>query len=376
MQFPDFLVPTRTPPATARAMTRIRSALRTWLALAPLCLACAAAPATARKPAIWIYTDMSDKTLPGPNHMGTLNDPDDISAMAGFLLLADRFEIRGIVVASTHRAEHRGTPDQAAWADRTFGEAYRAEAPVLERTVGGGFPADIRFLQSSIKATAELFDPRKTYPSLDAYPTVRALLDAAHREPAGSIINVLCWGSLTEPAILIRHLLATDRAALLPRLRFIGHWTNSPLHQGTPEHPEHVANCREDAAACAYVKQMARERRIDYFECGAIGQHGIVGGAPRGADYYEPFKVSRLGRLFAEGKFVHGNVDHSDSATYWVLLGTMGVSLADLSPDGSNSAALERTNETKFRASSRALHEELLRRARAAAGLPAAPGPR
>jgi hypothetical protein len=323
---------------------------------------------TVGKPVVWIYTDMSDKTIPGKNHMGTVNDPDDISAMAGYLLLANEFDTRGIVVASTHRPEHATTPDQAAWADRFIGDAYRAEVANLNAHLGGGFPADIAFIQSSIKETAERYDPDQIYTSLDAYPTVRALLEEAEREPAGGLINVLCWGSLTEPAILVNHCLATGRTDLLKKLRFIAHWTNSPLHQGTPENPEHVANCREDAAACAYLKRMAVAGKIDYRECGAIGQNGIVGGAPRGADYYEAFKVSRLGRIFAEGKFVNGNVDHSDSATYWVLLGTMGVTLADIPADGTNTATREKANEDTFRAKARDLHEELLRRARAAAG--------
>ncbi len=333
----------------------------------------AATLAVAGKPAVWIYTDMSDKGIPGDNHMGTLNDPDDISAMAGYLLLANEFDTRGIVVASTHRPEHATTPDQAAWADRTFGGAYRAEVADLNRRIGG-YPADIRFVQSCIKETAERYDPARTYASLEAHPTVRALFDEAEREPAGGLVNVLCWGSLTEPAILVNHCLATGRADVLGKLRFIAHWTDSPLHQGTPEHPERVANCREDAAACAYLKRMAAAGRIDYRECGAIGQHGIVGGAPRGAAYYEAFKVGRLGRLFAEGKFVNGGVDHSDSATYWVLLGTMGVTLDDIPPDGSNTAVRERANEDAFRAHAHALHEELLRRARAAAGLSSASG--
>jgi hypothetical protein len=319
------------------------------------------------KPAVWIYTDVSDKSIPGRNHMGTVNDPDDISAMAGFLLLANEFDTRGIVVASTHRPEHASTPDQAAWADRFIGEAYRAEVANLNANLGGGFPADITFTQSSIKESSERYDPAKTYASLDAYPTVRSLFDEATREPTGGLINVLIWGSTTEPAILVNHCLATGRADLLRKLRFIAHWTNSPLHQGTPENPEHVANCREDAAACAFLKKTAAAGQIDYRECGAIGQHGIVGAAPRGADYYEAFKVSRLGRIFAEGKFVHGSVDHSDSATYWVLLGTMGVTLSDIPADGTNSAAREKANEDRFRAHARALHEELLRRARAAA---------
>jgi len=330
----------------------------------------AAAPA-APKPIVWIYTDLSDKTIPGGNHMGTVNDPDDISALAAYLLLANEFDTRGIVVASTHRQEHARTPDQAAWADRTFGEAYRAEVAALNRRLGG-YPADIRFLQSCIKESAETFAPEKSYASLEGYPTVRALLDEARRETAGGIINVLCWGSLTEPAILVHHCLATGQEALLKKLRFIAHWTDSPLHQGSPEHPENVANCREDARACAFMKARAREGKIAYHECGAIGQHGIVSGSPKGAAYFDQFKVSRLGTIFAEGKFVYHSVDHSDSATYWVLLGTMGVTLADLPPDGTNTAARELANEKVFKGWSQRLHDELLRRARAAAGIPTA----
>lgn len=329
----------------------------------------AAAPAALGKPAVWIYTDMSDKTIPGGNHMGTLNDPDDISAMAAYLLFADQFDTRGIVVASTHRKEHATTPDQAAWADGLIGAAFRAESANLKRVLGGDFPADVRFMQSGIKATGEKYDPARTYTSLQAHPTVRAMFDEARREPAGGLINVLCWGSLTEPAILVNHAIATGNLEVLTKLRFIAHWTDSPLHQGTPDHPENVANCREDAAACAYLKRMARERRIDYHECGAIGQYGIVSGSPKGAAYYDAFKVSRLGRIFAEGKFVHDSVDHSDSATFWVLLGNWGVSLKDIPPDGTNHAARELANEKVFKDWSRRIHDELLRRARAAAGI-------
>ncbi len=337
-----------------------------------LLLAGASAFAAAPKPIVWIYTDMSDGTLKGSEQRGHVNDPDDISAMAGYLLLANEFDTRGIVVSSTHRKEHATTPDQGAWANRFFGDAYRAEVTRLNQTLGG-YPADLRFVESSIKKTAERYDPAKSYATLDAYPTVRALLDVARAEPAGAIINVLCWGSLTEPAILVHHCLSTGQEALLKKLRFIAHWTDSPLHQGSPEHPENVANCREDARACAYLKVRAREGKIVYHECGAIGQHGIVSGSPKGAAYFDQFKVSRLGKIFAEGKFVFNSVDHSDSATYWVLLGQWGVSLKDIPPDGTNTAARELANEKVFKASSKRLHDELLRRARAAAGTPTAP---
>ncbi|MEM6364267.1 MAG: nucleoside hydrolase-like domain-containing protein [Planctomycetota bacterium] len=322
----------------------------------------------AAKPKVWIYTDMNDPTLPGPNKEGTLNDPDDVSAMAGYLLMANEFNTRGIVVASTHRIQHRNTPDQADWANRFFGEAYSADLPGL-RTHLEGFPDLMQFIESSIKETAEKFGSSKRYRSLESYRTVALLLDEAKRLDPDQIINVLCWGSLTEPAILAAHCMATDQSDLLKRLRFIAHWTNSPLHQGSKLHPENVANCREDAAACAYLKQLAAAGTLSYHECGAIGQHGIVSGGPRGDVYFDQFRTSRLGTILVDGKYVHHRVDHSDSATYWVLLGKWGVSLDDIPPDGSNSEAQENRNEQAFRRTSLQIHDELLRRSRAAASL-------
>ena len=330
----------------------------------------AALPAAAAdaKPKVWIYTDMSDGTLKGPTHMGTVNDPDDISAMAGYLLMANEFETLGVVVASTHRKEHRTTPDQGAWANRFFGDAYRAEVAALNKAIGG-YPADIRFTQSCIKESAERYDAAKTYADLENYSTVRALLDAATQQPDGALINVLCWGAVTEPAILVNHCRATKREAVLKKLRFIAHWTDSALHQGTPEHPEHVANCREDAEACAYMKMCARGGVIRYVECGAIGQSGIVNGGPKGRAYFDAFKTSRLGTIFVEGKFVRENVDHSDAATYWVLLGSWGVSLDDIADNGTNPPAVEAANEKRFRENSKHIHDELLRRAKASGGV-------
>jgi hypothetical protein len=320
----------------------------------------------ARKPKVWIYTDMSDKTLPGTNHMGTINDPDDMSAMAGYLLMCNQFETKGIVVASTHRKEHKTTPDQAEWANRLFGAAYRANFRNLNRNIGGyPDPEQVRFMQSCIKESAERYQTEKVYDSLEGYGTVKALLDTAEADPG--LIYVLCWGSLTEPAILVNHCLNTGKQAVLEKLRFIAHWTNSSLRQGTKEHPERVANCNEDAQACAYLKQMALEGRIKYFECGAIGQAGIVRGSPKGREYYDQFKVSHLGRLFAEGKFYYDCVDHSDAATYWVLLGEWGVSLNDIRDNGTNPADVEQANEERFREWSGGIHDELLGRSIAAA---------
>ncbi|QDV22827.1 Kelch repeat-containing protein [Aureliella helgolandensis] len=336
------------------------------LALSLFLIHAVAFAADSKLPKVWIYTDMSDPTLPGTNHRGTINDPDDVSAMAGYLLMANRFETLGIVVASTHRQEHAASPDQADWANRLFGTAYRTDLKNLQQL--GGFPEEIRFTQSCIKSTGELFAEDEKYESLEGYRSVKALLDAAQHLADGEVLNVLCWGSVTEPAILVAHCLTHDKRELLGKLRFIAHWTSSSFHQGTAEHPEDVSNCREDAAACRYMKSIAASGRISYFECGAIGQHGIVSGSPKGKQYYDQFRTSQLGTQFVEGKFVRDCVDHSDSATYWTLLGEYGVSLTDIAADGSNTASVEKRNEGKLAAASQRLHDELLRRSVIAGG--------
>ena len=124
--------------------------------------------AQAQKPKVWIYTDMTDKTLLGKNHMGTINDPDDISAMAGYLLMANMFDTRGIVVASIHRGEHKSTPNQEEWTNRFWGEAYQKDVKMLNANIGG-YPEKIEMVQSCIKESAEKYNPDKEYSSLEDY---------------------------------------------------------------------------------------------------------------------------------------------------------------------------------------------------------------
>lgn len=317
----------------------------------------------AQKPKVWIYSDMSDKTLKGNNHMGTINDPDDISAMAGYLLMSNMFDTKGIVITSTHRKEHQHTPNQAEWGNNYFGNAYRADVGNLNKNIGGYAPS-VNFMQSCIKETAERFNPDHTYKSLVNYSSIKALFDTVNQSEG--LINVLCWGSLTEPAILVDYCINQGRTDILKKLRFIAHWTSSSWHQGSLEHPEDVANCREDANACAYMKDMALNGFIQYFECGAIGQHGIVSGSPKGENYYNQFKTSQLGKIYSEGKFVNNCVDDSDGATYWVLLGNWGVSLNDIKSNGTNFPEVEKANEERFKKWSARIHSELLRRSKAA----------
>lgn len=318
-----------------------------------------------QKPKVWIYSDMTDKTLAGANKEGTLNDPDDISAMAGYLLMANMFDTKGIVVGSTHRSKHATTPNQADWANAFFGNAYAKDVIGLNKNIGG-YPETISFMQSCIKETSERFNPENNYTSLETYSTVKALFDLAEKETG--ILNVLIWGSTTEPAMLVKHCMSTNRMDVLNKLRFVAHWTSSSFHQGSMEHPENVANCREDAQACAYLKEMALNGHIQYYECAAIGQHGIVSASPKGAEYYNQFKSSRLGKIFTEGKFVHNSVDHSDAATYWVLLENWGVGLDNIYSNGTNHPEIEKANSEKFKLFSNRIHGELLRRSKAVQG--------
>lgn len=316
------------------------------------------------KPKVWIYSDMSDRNIKGSEKEGSANDPDDISAMAGYLIMSNEFDTKGIVVASTHRKEHVASPNQADWANRFFGDAYRVDLINLNKRIGG-YQKDLNFIQSSIKSTSEHYRPGSIYKTLKNYPSIKPLFDLAQssKEP----INVLIWGSTTEPAILVNYCINNGYEKVLSKLRFIAHWTNSSLHQGTLENPERVANCREDSDACSYLKEQASVGKIIYHELGAIGQHGIVSGQPKGDDYYNQFKTSRLGTIFAEGKFAHNGVDHSDAATYWVLLANWGVSLDDIAADRTNPAETEKSNEEKFKVSSDRIHGELLRRSKIAA---------
>ncbi len=311
----------------------------------------------ANKPKVFIYTDMSDKNILGNNKEHTVNDPDDISAMAAYLMLYNKFDTKGIVLCSTHRSEHITSPNQAIWAQKYFGDAYKKDRKQLQK-VYGDFPKKIPFIESSIKVSGERYIPDCLYESLRSYHSIQVL--KKELEKTTEPIYVLCWGSLTEPAILVKHCITTGNEKLLENLIFVSHWSNSSLHQGSIEFPDNVANCREDAKACEYLKSCALEGLIDFYECGAIGQHGVVSGGPKGIDYYKQYQVSELGKIFIEGKFVYDGVDFSDAATYIVLLGEWGVSLSDISPRGTNPTAVELRNEKILKKNSKVLHQQLL----------------
>ncbi|MFC2099162.1 family 43 glycosylhydrolase, partial [Bacteroidota bacterium] len=255
--------------------------------------------------------------------------------------------------------------DQGKWAEDTYGKAYAADLENLNKYIGG-YQKEIRFMESSVKGMGKNFSPEKSY-SLNDYPSIMALFKELDK--SREVVNVLCYGPLTEQAILVSYCLGNNRTDILHKIRFIGHWTSSNFHVGTVKNPEHTHNCFGDPIACDYIKKRALNGAIEYYECGGIGQYGIVEGGPKGKEYFDLFKTSHLGKIFAEGKFNKNRVDDSDCATYWALLGNYGVSLNDIASNGLNFPEVEKRNERAFARHSKDMRDELLRRSRAASGL-------
>ncbi|MFR9600161.1 MAG: family 43 glycosylhydrolase [Rikenellaceae bacterium] len=309
----------------------------------------------AQKPAVWLISDGGEQ----------INDPDDISAVAGYLLMSNHFDTRAIVMGSTVHPWNREKSDQKAWAEATYGKAYKADLAGLNRYIGGYQPS-MRFMESSLKGCGENFSWTKKY-DLKNYPSVKALYEEVRTSKEA--INILCFGPLTEQAIFVSYCLSSGNEKLLDKVKFISHWTASNFHVGNLENPDKTHNSIGDPISSQYMKEMARNGRIKFYECGGIGQYGIVEGSPLGAKYYDRFKMSNLGRIFVEGKFLRGRVDDSDCATYFALLGNYGVSLNDIASNGLNMPEIEQRNELAFRTSAKEIRKEMMRRSDAAAGL-------
>ncbi|WP_298477089.1 family 43 glycosylhydrolase [uncultured Maribacter sp.] len=308
----------------------------------------------AQKPKVWLISDG------GKN----INDPDDVSAIASYLLMSNHFDTRAIVLGSTVLSRNKNTPNQEQWANETYGKAYAEELAMLNKYIGG-YQESFRFLESSIKGMGTNFQWKKSY-DLNNFPSILDLYKEL--EKTDDVLNVLCYGPLTEQAILVSYCLEHNRQDLLQKIRFISHWTSSNFHVGSLKNPEHTHNCFGDPTACDYMKKKALNGNFKFYECGAIGQYGIVEGGPKGKAYFNQFYESKLGTIFRDGKFIEGRVDDSDSATYWGLLSNYGVTLHDIASNGNNFPEVEKRNEEAFALHAEAMRNELLRRSNAAAG--------
>ena len=114
----------------------------------------------AQKPKVWMISDGSDKNIQGSNHWETISDPDDIPAIAGYLLMSNEFDTRGIVVDSHHGLAGKNIPDQKKWADDYFGKAHAKDLPALNKNIEG-HKNHINFIESCIKSTGEKYNPAK-----------------------------------------------------------------------------------------------------------------------------------------------------------------------------------------------------------------------
>lgn len=308
----------------------------------------------AQKPKVWLISDGGEN----------INDPDDISAVASYILMSNHFDTRAIVMASTVHPWNKNTPDQGKWAEETYGKAYAADLANLNKYIGG-YQDGFRFLESAVKGQGVNFQWDKSY-DLKDYPSILALYKELDK--TDDIINVLCYGPLTEQAILVSYCIENKRQDLLDKVRFISHWTSSNFHVGTLKNPEHTHNCFGEPIGCDYIKKMALNGTIKFYECGGIGQYGIVEAGQRGKKYFDQFYESNLGKIFRDGKFNKNRVDDSDCATYWALLGNYGVSLNNIADNGLNYPEVEKRNEAAFALHAKDTRDELLRRSNAAAG--------
>ena len=311
------------------------------------------------RPTIWVYSDMSD---PRDQRSGghPFNDPDDICSMAALLLQANRFEIAGIVYSSTNR---NNLPDATDFVNSTFVDAYQQAVGPLNQALGG-YPAKLPFMRSSITGGAEArrFNPASDYSVLEGLESVRGLVDTANRGP----VYVLNWGPLTESAMAVKHCIDTGNTEALENIFIISHWTLSYIAQGTPEAPHEVANCRDDAPACAWLHERAEDGLLKFIELGSVGQTGIVNGSS-GYPRYGDFENSRLGQVFVHSKFYHGKPDQSDASTFWLLSEAFGLTLDSYPPDGRLSQSIEEWARDRFLEKGTAILDDLLMRSEIAA---------
>jgi hypothetical protein len=312
------------------------------------------------KPTLWIYSDLSD---PRDRRKGghPQNDPDDICAAAALLLSANRFHIAAFVYSSNHRV---GLADATDFVQTTLAAAYAHDQPRLDEAFGG-YQREIPFLRSSVNhgGPSRRFDRNADYRDLTGLETVRGLVELASREP----VYVLNWGPLTESAMAVQHCLTTGNETALKNMTFISHWTKSLIAQGTPTTPFKVANCNDDASACAFMHETAAASPlVKFYELGSVGQGGIVDGGGR-YPRYDEFQHSRLGQIFVNAKFYGGKPDQSDAATFWILAEGFGPTLADYASDGGLDQATETKARDLFKASGHKILDDLLARSNAAA---------
>lgn len=318
------------------------------------------AGANENKPSIWIFTDL---TNPRDQREGghPQTDPDDICSMASLFLSANRFNIKNIVISAN---KQKNLKNPMPFFNDVLLAAYYHDLPFLNENIGG-YPGEIPVEQSVCTRGEKViqFNESESYADLSELGTVKMLIDDAGREK----VYVLSWGSLSEPAMAVKHCIETGNTKALQNMVFISHWTKSMVAQGTEEKPFEVTNCQADRNACAYLHRVALENPlVTFIEIGSAGQTGMIGGISS-FPYREDFEKSRLGQIFVRSKFYNGKPDQSDASTFWLLAGEFGVSMNDYPQDGSLTLEQEKQMIEKFSSGADKIILDLLYRSNVAA---------
>lgn len=346
----------------------------------------------AQKPNIWIHTDLTaansyittSTTSKAVTDQGS--DADDHVALAQYLMLANKFNTKKIVVGVTNRNttnSNTGTWVQTAFCDN----AYALDYPGMNSRIGG-FPSPDSIkncvVESSLTAgsgyTNFSSSPDNKYDNYNDLPaTVKLLVDELNKTEYSSTnpLYVLVWGGLQEVAMATKHLIRNNNTDALSRLYVVSHWTMSYYHQGSMSDPYDVANCNTSSAACDYMHNQAKAigAKFKFVDAAATGQHGIVSGSSTffnggfsGANATE-LKKSKLGNLAMKSKFEY-KPDGSDCASFYTVLGTYGVTLSSFATNGATTSTQELNAENAYKANATKIWNDLLVVSNAAAAGP------
>lgn len=324
----------------------------------------------AEKPNIWVYSDLTDPRdrMEGGYPKG---DQDDIAALASLLLSADRFHIESIVLGS---GPFTDITNPLKLVEEIVVPAYKDHVENLKDNTHD-YQMEINFQWSAVTRSdgwPRLYRDDRDYKDLSDYDTVSSLAEYARDHE----VYVLVWGAMTEPAILVKHLLNTGRQDVLDNITIISHWgksfLNSMYKEAVKTDPFAVTNSQTDLKASKYLHKQAELGRVKMIQLGSVGQAGIVDGS---ANYprIEEFDKSRLGQILISAKYYNNQVDQSDAATFWLLAEDLGFSLDDYPNDGSLTKEIETRNIAKFKQSAPAIMDNLVDRVHASAGTPYPP---
>lgn len=350
----------------------------------------------ARKPDIWIHTDMTaalrytkdDNSAKAVTDQGS--DPDDQVALAIYLMQANKFNTRAIVMGVTNRNTSQNV---RAFFDSVFRTAYAEDIACLNQEIGGyPHPDSLKAYESSCTAGNNRiqFDtsPPNKYDSYSVLPgTVKRLVDElkSDRYSYENPLYVIVWGGMTEAAMAVKHLTRNSETEALQRLYIVSHWhtsytntqSSNNCYSGELAEIYGVANCNVDCDACKYVRDEAKkaDAQFRWTDCASVGQTGIVNGYNNyfnGVDgsVYKNFEKSRLGALFMKSKFVYGKPDGSDCATFYTILGEYGVGLDDYNDNGQTTREQEAAAKNTYRSRAHDMLDELMRISNIAASGP------